>query len=422
MTNESVPSGHEREFELLFLWARSTGTAETNQRVKALIGPEIDWDFLIETAQTHRVLPLVYRTIVRTCPDDVPAEPIKRLRAAFQRNAQRNLSLTAELLKIIDLLEANNIAAITYKGPALAMALYGDVSLRQFSDLDIIIPLSKAEKAIALLNLQGYKPEKQMNTQELPAFTEKEKDISLFCAKTATILELHWGVTTEQSPIQLGRDMLWENLDTVVIGGRALNIHAPEDLLLLLCIHGGKHRWQYLGWLSDVAQLIRIHKELDWRKVIDKASTLGGRRILFLGLFLANDLLGAELPPDVLRQMRSDQILSELSEQVKGWLTSESPVGLGETEHYFVKLREHRGDKLRVAMNQLKHYAGLTSRDRESLPLHGSMSALLYVIRPFRLAREYGLAPFGRFAKALFECVAGNVRTRKSESIRGKSN
>ena len=219
-----------------------------------------------------------------------------RLRTVFHANAKRNLLLTGELLRVVDLLQTHGIRAISYKGPALAAAIYGDISMRQFSDLDIIVPVSDAERAWSLLMSRGYRHATAMSRKEWAALTKTEKDLTLLRDDVGINLELHWSITNEKDPIQIDPQFLWKNLNTVSIAGKTVQIHAPEDLLLILCIHGGKHRWEHLGWLCDIVQIIRSHEDLDWTRVIEQASNLGGRRILFLGLLLARDILGAEVP------------------------------------------------------------------------------------------------------------------------------
>jgi len=395
-------AGDNLELELLFLCARMVLDSRTHEKVRALLEAEIDWDFLIRTAHQHRVLPLLYRTLVQTFPNYVSKSAMERLRTAFQANAKRNLLLTGELLRIIDLLAAHGIRSISYKGPALAAAIYGNISLRQFSDLDIIVPVSDAERAWSLMMSLGYKPPKVMSPKEWAALTKKEKDLTLLRDDAGINLELHWRITNEKDPIQVDPQYLWKNLNTVSIAGKTVQIHAAEDLLLILCIHGGKHRWEHLGWLCDIAEIIRSHEGLDWAQVIEQASKLGGRRILFLGLLLARDILGAEVPANVVRVIETDRKLNKLSEQLKQWIRSETPVPLGETERYLMRLKERRTERFRIAAAQVKKYFALTSRDTEALPVPGFLLWVLYIVRPFRLAREYGLRPLKRFLNGMF--------------------
>ena len=46
---------------------------------------------------------------------------------------------------------------------------------------------------------------------------------------------------------------------------------APEDLLRLLVLHGGKHVWERIAWLADVADLLRQHPDLDHAVVAQTA-------------------------------------------------------------------------------------------------------------------------------------------------------
>jgi hypothetical protein len=370
--------------------------------IRNLLRQAIDWDFLIRTADYHRVVLLLYQTLSRVAPGSVPKAAMGSLRNRFLANAQRNLVLSAELLRVVDLFNKHDVRAIPYKGPILAARLYGDVSLRQCSDLDVIVPVSDVEKAYSLLVANGYRTQNQIRCEELQGIIQNGKDLVLR-HDSGIIFELHWSITANPDPIQISPDLLWKNLTAFRIADRTFTIHAPEDLLLILCIHGGKHRWQYLGWLCDIAELIRCYPALNWMQVIENASNLRARRILLLGLLLARDVLGAELPEHVDRAVDTDHVLGELGDEVKGWIFREVPIVLepGEDQRYYMKLRERRADRFLVALRQAKYYLGLTARDKEILP--ESAPLLLHIVRPFRLAWEYGLRPFQRFFKALFE-------------------
>jgi hypothetical protein len=52
-----------------------------------------------------------------------------------------------------------------------------------------------------------------------------------------------------------------------------------EDLLLILCAHGAKHLWMALGWICDVAELLRVHRDMNWPDILEEArSRLSARR------------------------------------------------------------------------------------------------------------------------------------------------
>jgi hypothetical protein len=271
----------------------------------------------------------------------------------------------------------------------LAATVYGDISLREFADLDIIVPESDAKRAITLLSAWGYRYAK-----------ETEKDITLRRDELGIELDLHWGVATGKAPIQVPAQLLWSELRTLSVAGRPVLAHSYEMLLLIQCFHGAKHLWEKLGWLCDIAEIVRSQPGLNWSRIVEQATALGGRRALFVGLTLARDLLGAEAPSEVARLAQRDPGAVGLSGQVTGWLLSEQPIPRGEHEHFFVRLQEHPADRVRVALQQVKAFMAPTSRDTDLFAVPKFLTWTLYPLRVVRLVREYGLTPFTRFFEA----------------------
>ena len=78
------------------------------------------------------------------------------------------------------------------------------------------------------------------------------------------LVELHWAITSWTFFFPLNPEHLWERLETGSLEGTPVRTLAPEDLLLILCVHGAKHYWSKLGWICDVAELLRVHPGLKW--------------------------------------------------------------------------------------------------------------------------------------------------------------
>ena len=57
---------------------------------------------------------------------------------------------------------------------------------------------------------------------------------------------------------------------------------APEDNLLLLCMHGAKHCWSRLERVCDVAELITSHSNLDWVALVSRAKVFGADSECFI--------------------------------------------------------------------------------------------------------------------------------------------
>ena len=90
---------------------------------------------LISLADKHGILPLVYKSIKEIAAQNENAIPpafLAELKALYMRISQRNMLMSAELIRIMKLLKENNIEALAFKGPTLSQMAYGDITLRQY--------------------------------------------------------------------------------------------------------------------------------------------------------------------------------------------------------------------------------------------------------------------------------------------------
>jgi len=134
LCNKQVRVSKRAEIDLLVACARSRLEADTSDRILSLVQKEIDWDYLLREASRHRVMPLLYRNLKKTCPETVPSTYLEQLRDSFLANAARNVFLTHKLFEILNLFKENNTTALPFKGPVLAESVFGDISLRRFLD------------------------------------------------------------------------------------------------------------------------------------------------------------------------------------------------------------------------------------------------------------------------------------------------
>ena len=144
------------EVDFVRACARLEMTPVWKERVQADLEEKLDWEKVREFANHHRVLPLVYHSLYSHFQDSVPEKFLSEMRIAFHANAARNLYLTDELLKVLGWFQAEGIEAIPFKGAALARIVYGDVSYRQFDDLDVLVHAEDVAAVSELLQSRGY--------------------------------------------------------------------------------------------------------------------------------------------------------------------------------------------------------------------------------------------------------------------------
>ena len=305
------------EIDLLLCCARTSIDLETAEEIKTLLHQDIDWTFLIQTASRYEVLPLLYHSLTTTCSEVVPQNILIRLRDSFQVNSFFNQFRIKELLELLQLFETNKIFAIPFKGPVLAASVYGNIALRQFGDLDILVRKSDYHKAIKILISQDYQLTKKYSLKLIELGIYQFSSSSAFVKDNGNIfIDIHRRIISPYLfSASLNFEHLWKRLQSVSYNQKSLpNLH-PEDLLIYLSLHGSDHFFSKLKWICDIAELLQ-NQDIDWRELVEQAKKIGGERILLLGLFLAKDLLSATLPEIIIKKIDNDPEIPFLVAQV----------------------------------------------------------------------------------------------------------
>lgn len=390
MPDDGLPQLRSED-ELLLVCARTRQLPETSRRIQTLLRGEVDWSYLLSTAHRHRVAPLLYRCLEGSYKADVPHDALDRLRAHFHANRLRNRFLTGRLVQLIELLEEEGIVALPYKGPVIAASAYGDLALREFNDLDVLVREDDVLRAGELLASLGYRPQYRMSIAQTAAFLRYGRQY-VFAREDGSVVELHWAATPRFLPLSLSQEHLYQHAVQVTLGGITVPTLSHEDLLLTLCVHGSGHVWERLAWLCDVAELIGASPDLDWERLVSNAGSLNSTRMLLLGLSLAADLLGADVPERVLRQARVSTPVGPLAAEVRERLFREEkpPQRLldGTAFHHFhFRALERLRDRLRYCL----HRATVpTLSDCNALPLPAALFPVYRLLRPAWLTGRFG--------------------------------
>jgi hypothetical protein len=299
---------------------------------------------------------------------------------------------------LVEALEAQGIAAIPIKGPALASFLYGDAALRQFDDLDILLRPDDVAAAKALLLSFGYQSKPQLTSRQEKANPLDRLHEQLWLGEGASriVVELHRDLVPRDSPVEADLNGVWDRHARIKLAGTMVRTLSPEDLLLFLCAHGGKHSWVRLQWVCDVARLVRREMTLDWNLVLKHAQTSNAQQMLFLGLALADDLLKAPIPPALRNQIQQDALTTKFSALVKWRLLHESTSPSVRRPWKEVSFHLQAGESVSDQIGfwprlWLKTLTTPTSAEWAMLPLPDVLFPLYYVFRPARLVGKYML-------------------------------
>lgn len=352
----------------------------------------------MRTAERHAVLPLIYLSLNNACLDSIPKEVHFQLQEKFKKIALNNLAMARELLRILAVFKEHNLDAISFKGPTLTLRLYGDISRRQFGDLDILIRIKDMQKALELLQAEGYQLDYYLNEKQSAAFLKFAHHHHFSNPNTGITVEIHWRISDSIYPSQLDLDKLWNRAEVVTVYGKEVLSFSAIDTLQVLCEHGARHNWDRLSWICDIALLTKV-KDLDWPGIFNQADISKNEHQILLGLSLANSLFSTPLPLEVSKRIDSYPDLPALeSKAIEGLflerdLLENTPTngiqGGMDKMLFFLKASDRFPDRASLYL-QMAIFPTLA--DFAWIKLPNWMHPFYYLVRPIRLIYIYQIA------------------------------
>ena len=276
------------------------------------------------------------------------------------------------------------VPVIPIKGATLALSAYGDLTLRDFSDMDLLIPERAMGEARAILLALCYEqkdPATESDHEEGPYHVFIKK-------RTLFQVDLQWVMAHQHFMFHLDRPEFWAQRTPVILGNKTVQGLAPEDLLIVLCVHGSKHAWEQLKWVCDVAELLRSHLDLDWEQIFSNASTWGCRRLVCIGLSLAHLVLDAPLPEGVRARCSGDIDVRMFSERMPATLLVDPREGVHEEQAvalYFA-LKDSWWEQWRFGLVLCRDESSMVKSPPAWLHSRRSLTYVSRLIRPFQWA------------------------------------
>ena len=197
----------------------------------------------------------------------------------------------------------------------LAQVAYGDLVLRSFTDLDILIQSRDLPQVIAVLAENHYFPSPQLSWLSPAALVRWTGEMSYVSTNEVSV-DLHWRLTPPHYTVQLDPAILWRSVTSVSLAGAQIPALMPEALLVLLSVHGAKHCWEALGWLADIAWLVAAKPGIDWSHALALADESSCARPLLLAASLVHQVFGTTLPRFISERVAADRALPALRQHV----------------------------------------------------------------------------------------------------------
>jgi hypothetical protein len=342
---------------------------------------DFDWDHFVRLARWHGVVPFAWRYL-KNAPD-VPPGAFAQLKSAHAGNALNSLFLARELARLTRLFDAAGIQTIAFKGPVLALDAYGDLTMRQFSDLDLLFRRADVPRAATILIGERYLPRRYR--PDAPAASLERYFEDEFIRENKThLVDCHWELAPRYFPYGPAGEAVWHRAVRRTVEGAEVSTLGPIDLLLFLCVHGTKHGWVSLGWVCDLVQVLRVNPALNIAELLAEARRTGATRMLLLGMMLAQKLLGAEIPAPLTLLCAADPSVIALGRGIAARMFAKVDLRPGLFAEWIVPLRTIEGRGARAAYIARRAIRP-TIEDCEFIPLPDALYPLYYALRPLRL-------------------------------------
>lgn len=365
---------------LLYIARRETDP----DHLRSLIRQDLDWDYLLSLAYAHGLLPLLHKHIATEL---VPAHILSRLKRESVANSQNVLHLTAKQLRIYKLFKETCIPIALFKGPLLSQMAYGEMSLRQAGDIDLLVNRHDFVQARLLLESLGYEMTPRLTPAQLSSHLNNHCEIQFMRDEWLTVVDLHWDLAPRSFVFGLKADEVMSRLQSVSLAGSTVETFGAEDLLLYQAMHGAKHLWRRLEWISCLAESVRATTTIDWDTLVDRAAKAHATRILALGLRLVKEFSDVPVPSEVFASIDPNQTMKRMATSIRAQLfTTFGPAESTETNLYNLRIMDRKRDAL---ASVLRSIFVPTLPDWQSLALPASLHSLYYAYRPLRLSKVY---------------------------------
>jgi hypothetical protein len=233
-------------------------------RVQEAAASVRDWRIVIDWAENHNLIPLVWHHS-RACDVAIPDKERRRLGVLVCRHRDLNRVQMEVLNEIVQALQAHGIEHLVLKGAVLAHALYARPDLRPMLDLDILVWPRDAGRAQALLADLGFdapqapvRPAARLH-HHLPIAACRRD------GQTVNV-EIHRDALSGDQPGSLGLAGLSQPPRVIAAGQARFRSFGHVDMLRHLCAHVLEPgvRTRLIGVADFVGYAARFAGEIDW--------------------------------------------------------------------------------------------------------------------------------------------------------------
>jgi hypothetical protein len=286
------------EEQLLVGLCRLQFTDEQLINIRSLISLVTDWEYFKNLSNKHGIAAMVWHNLEKNhIQSGIPEEVALFLRGALMRNLSRNIFNTGLTAEALGLLNREKIKTVILKGLALENSVYGNLGLRQMSDVDILISRKDCLRAREVLMSAGYTslPVKSFLHRMILPYYGKHLPSLL---KNGASLEIHHELFGRRNH-NLTK-VLYDSSYKTELKGERTWFPEPQIFFLYLVKHLGVHEMNNESQLRLYADMVvlleKFSDEILNYDLLEYASGAGMSEILATKLDPLREMWGISFP------------------------------------------------------------------------------------------------------------------------------
>ena len=214
------------------------------------------------------------------------------------------------------------------KGVHLAATVYDSTSLREMSDVDVLVPREHLQAVVDAVAARGYRP---LHGTEIDVESSVGHHLARLVKPDAAGIEVHWSVTPAGDPHAIDSTDLWTRAVPVTIGGIGVLGLCREDLLLHLCYHAAYlHQFRFgVRPFCDLAALLGTRgRAISTGRDSSRGPANGAGTAAPTSRFGSRqELIGAAVPAEALAQLQPTSFDESVTPAARAHVLSESSAG-----------------------------------------------------------------------------------------------
>jgi hypothetical protein len=298
---------------VLVACTRDPADAETAAILGAALPRVTDWRALGHAAVSQAMTLLLYRRVSQSCPELVPPAVLATWRERSVVLSRRSLHMQRQLLSLLEQLAAAAVPVAAFKGPVFSQQLYGDSTLRQFVDLDLLVPQAHVAAARQTALDAGFTDVRPLAGIAERTLHSAMQEIVLCYPGTELLVEIHWREGPRFAADSLPAEELVARSVPVTLLGRKIPALSAPDVALVLAVHAATHDWARLEDVAAMASALRNLAPHEAAELEERAASHGCRRRLHMIVLLACAIAGYHPPVAIEALARADRRAGNLA-------------------------------------------------------------------------------------------------------------